>query len=204
MATNAYTSDNNKKLRGVLAPFILRVKEYVQPKRQLIRLTYTHEKFPVRTVVLLQITKETFTVYESPWKCKNKTGGTETKSLRAEMVSLNVFMTNDSAINTIGCVNEMHGAQSVVHHLHECTGYSDMYAPHMSAERIRLSCVTDDMGLYINIGKGLVEDAPYGFDEGERTFINDTLFIDPKTKRIDTRAPMIDGWKLDIKYMGYD
>ena len=201
MATNAYTSDNNKKLRGVLAPFILRVKEYVQPKRQLIRLTYTHEKHPVRSVVMLQITSETFTVYESRQKCKDKIGGTETKSLRAKKIKLNVFKTNDSAI---GCVSQLNDANAFIHHMHGTMTHSDFWAEHKTAECIQLYCVTNEMGLHICLEDDEVIGAPFGLDEAEQTFIDDLLFIDPKTKRINTRAPMIDGWKLDIKYIGYD
>ena len=187
--------------RQLVAPFVLKVQEYVQPKRKLIRLTYTHEKCPVRTVVLLQVTNKTFTVYESQHKCSNKIGATETKSLRVKMISIFVSMTNDS---DIGSVNEMHGAQSFVHNLHECTGYSDVYEKHKSAECIRLFCVTEDYGLHINLEEHEIGKPGFGFDEGQQEFINDIIFIDPKTKRIDSRMPMMDGWKLDIKYMGYD
>ena len=44
----------------------------------------------------------------------------------------------------------------------------------------------------------------HGLDEEQRDIIDDTLLIDPKTKRIEARCPLIDGWKLDIKYIGYE
>ena len=210
MATNAYTSDLKEKARGILAPYILRakVREYAIPKRQLIRLTYTHEKHPVRTVVLLQITSETFTVYKNNQDCRDKTGGTITKSLRAKSISIHVSKTNDSAI---GSVSEMRTADSNVHHLHECKcgGYSYFHVlgEHRSAECMRLFCWTTEYGMDIFDNEDDPDEpseAPYGLDASHQTFINDILFIDPKTKRIDTRAPMIDGWKMDIKYISYD
>ena len=204
MATNAYTRNQTLQLGEFMAPFILRVKEYVQPKRQLIRLTYTHEKHPVRTAVLLQITKETFTMYKNRQECKEKIGGTEMKSIQAKLISVRVSKAYGSEI---GGMIELRGAEVDVDNLHEYGGYSNMWTPHTSAESIQVTCITEEGGMYDTLEEdewGDPASAPFGLDVGRLEFINDILFIDPKTKRIDTRAPMIDGWKLDIKYMGYD
>ena len=187
--------------RQLVAPFILRVKEYVQPKRRLIRLTYTHERFPVRTVVLLQITSETITMYDTRDDARNKTGGTDQKSVRVKVLSSTVSETDNSAID---CLHEMDGGSCAVHPRHASGKYANILSEHMSAERIELKCFTEEYGMTILIDEDDSVEAFYGLGGAHKTFIHDIFFLDLKAKRIDTRVPMIDGWKLDIKYIGYD
>jgi len=186
--------------RQVVAPYILRIKEFAIPKRKFIRLTYTLEKTnTLQIVILFEIHNKKVIAYDSSADISSKTGGKEVSHIKTSMQSF-LIKEKKNAEDWSGDVQDLGDAG--VSDLHTIYKYYSLRGYPMAirtAEHVSVYANTDD-GL--NSTYDIVEEC--GFDKPCVGMLRDELYIDPISKRITQRIPMIDGWKLDIRYIGYN
>jgi len=191
--------------RQLVAPLILQVKDYLPEKKRRVQIVYRHKTLSVEFVFIFLWEKQRFVLYDNLedsrstedkgrvvfenkptlevcWLFEiNEGGGRECPRTldvsKDDMVEIDVD-------HIVGGVFRQHGH------------------PHKSCGRIRLDLSTawyTDFIMDLSEIPGL----PESWCEEYVYLINDLFYIDEKTLKVDYRAPMCDGWVVNIRHLGY-